>query len=67
MGLAPDADAVAISRVELEHLQDRLYILRCAIEDLSSAIGDGDNAGTLSVATEVVHAAGDLNTLWVNP
>ncbi|MEO6958012.1 MAG: hypothetical protein ABI137_14810 [Antricoccus sp.] len=67
LGLPHDPEAVVINRVQMEYLQDRLYILRCAIEDLSLAMADGDHAGTLIVATEVVHAAGDLDTLWVTP
>ncbi|MGH3659539.1 MAG: hypothetical protein ACRDUA_23065 [Micromonosporaceae bacterium] len=32
------ADAVVVSRSELEHLQDRLFQIRCAVEDAEAAL-----------------------------
>ncbi len=63
----PD-DAVVISRSELESLQDRLYVLRSAVEVLDGAVRDGADVAELrSVAREVVAATGDLDRLWVSP
>lgn len=62
------ADAVVLNRSELESIQDRLYVLRSAVEVLADAVDDGADAGELSaVAREVVAAAGDLDRLWVTP
>lgn len=67
-GLAVNADSVAVRRTELEHLQDRLYVLRCAVEELADALADKADADELAgVAKEVVAATGDLDKLWVTP
>ena len=61
-------DAVVITRAELESLQDRLYVLRSAVEVLDGAVEDKADAAELrSVAREVVAASGDLDRLWVSP
>lgn len=63
-----DADAVVIRRSELESLQDRLYVLRSAVEVLDAAVQDGAGAEELTaVAREVVAASGDLDRLWISP
>ena len=67
-GLDVDADSVAVRRAELEHLQDRLYVLRSAVEELGRALQDGAPLSELTtVAKEVVAATGDLDKLWVVP
>lgn len=65
-GLAPDA--VVVGRAELGHLQDRLFGIRCAVEDAAHALADGASAPELrTVLRNVVDAAGDLDRLWVTP
>lgn len=68
-GTMPVADdAVVIARAELESLQDRLYVLRSAVEVLEGAVQDKASAGELTaVAREVIAATGDLDRLWVTP
>lgn len=63
-----DPESVAVRRSELESLQDRLYVLRSAIEVLEDVLRENGEVGELrSVAKEVVAAAGDLSRLWVTP
>ncbi len=46
------------------HLQDRLFRLRCAAEDLAGAARDGEGAAALgTLASEVARAAADLERL----
>lgn len=67
-GIQVPDDAVVITRSELESLQDRLYVLRSAVEVLEGALhDDADVAELRSVAREVVAATGDLDRLWVSP
>lgn len=68
-GTAPvDPESVVVRRSELESLQDRLYVLRSAIEVLEDVLQESGEVGELrSVAKEVVAAAGDLSRLWVTP
>lgn len=62
------ADAVVMNRGELESIQDRLYVLRSAVEVLADAVADGAAADELTtVAREVIAATGDLDRLWITP
>ncbi|HEX5119497.1 MAG TPA: hypothetical protein VFW65_30275 [Pseudonocardiaceae bacterium] len=57
-------DAVILSATELADLQDRLYQLRCAAEDVLTAIDDGATTTELrKLATELTHTAHDLERL----
>lgn len=61
-GLA--SDAVVLSGAEFTDLQDRLFRLRCAAEDLAGATRDGEDPATLqSLAGEVAEAATELERL----
>jgi hypothetical protein len=61
-------DAVVVARRDLDDLQDRLYQLRCAVEDVSTALCERAGRAELEgVARNVVAAAGDLERLWVAP
>lgn len=61
-------DEATIRRADLESLQDRLYVLRSAIEVLDATLEEQPTRDELiSVAREVVSAAGDLDRLWVSP
>lgn len=67
-GMQLDEDSVVIRRAELESLQDRLYVLRSAVEILDAALQDDAGKGELtSVAREVVAATGDLDRIWITP
>ncbi|WP_199432118.1 hypothetical protein [Qaidamihabitans albus] len=57
-------DAVVLSDAELATLQDRLFQLRCAAEDVVTAAEDGADADELRrMATEVARSARDLEQL----
>ena len=63
-----DDDSMLLRRTELENLQDRLYVLRSAVEILEGAIQEGaGKCELINVAREVVAAAGDLDKLWISP
>jgi hypothetical protein len=57
-------DAVVLSAAELADLQDRLFQLRCAAEDVVTAADDGAEPGELkSLAAAVVKNAHGLERL----
>jgi hypothetical protein len=57
-------DAVVLSSAELADLQDRLFQLRCAAEDVVTAADDGAEPGELrSLAAAVIETAQDLERL----
>lgn len=57
-------DAVVLSAAELADLQDRLFQLRCAAEDVSTAVHDGASGDELSkLAKQVVDVATELERL----
>ncbi len=57
-------DAVVLSAAELTDLQDRLFQLRCAAEDVATAVEDGADHGELGkLATGLVDVAADLERL----
>lgn len=57
-------DAVVLSDTEIAALQDRLFQLRCAAEDVVTAIDDGARAEELrQLAAEVARTAKDVEHL----
>ena len=60
-------DVVLVTRAELDGLQDRLYQLRCALEDVQTLLGERPTKAELerSVA-ELVRSTGRLDRLWVS-
>ncbi|MFM9378028.1 hypothetical protein [Gordonia sp. VNK21] len=63
-GTAIPADALILSPAEAADLGDRMFVLRCAAEDLQTAIGEQADAQTLSVlAEELVALAKDAERL----
>src|SRR3954463_13544582 len=57
-------DAVVLSAAELADLQDRLFQLRCAAEDVVTAAEDGAAPGELKdLAAQVVRSAHGLERL----
>jgi len=57
-------DAVLLSTAEIADLQDRLFQLRCAAEDVVTAVNDGAEAAELrQLAVGIVDAARGLERL----
>ncbi|KEI44934.1 hypothetical protein [Saccharopolyspora rectivirgula] len=57
-------DAVVFAAAEVADLQDRLFQLRCAAEDVLTAVQDGAGAEELrKLAEQVVEVAGELERL----
>lgn len=57
-------DAVVLSAAELADLQDRLFQLRCAAEDVVTAAHDGADPDEMQkVAGQVVHVAAELERI----
>ncbi|OQO95129.1 hypothetical protein B1813_01125 [Saccharomonospora piscinae] len=57
-------DAVVLSTGEIAALQDRLFQLRCAAEDVATAAREGAGARELRVmADELAHAVRELERL----
>jgi hypothetical protein len=57
-------DAVVLSAVELADLQDRLFQLRCAAEDVVTAADDGAEVTELrDLAAILIKTAADLERL----
>lgn len=57
-------DAVVLSAGELADLQDRLFQLRCAAEDVATAVDDGAEGPELrKLAAELVDNARELERL----
>jgi hypothetical protein len=62
----PD-DAVLVSRGELDGLQDRLFQLRCALEDVQTLLGEKHTKAELERSlAEVLRSTGRLDRLWVS-
>jgi hypothetical protein len=61
----PD-DVVLVSRAELDGLQDRLYQLRCALEDVGTLLTERPTKAELERSlAELVRSTGRLDRLWV--
>lgn len=57
-------DAVVLSATELADLQDRLFQLRCAAEDVTTAVDDAAEPGEVrKLANQVVRVAAELERL----
>ncbi|WNV77740.1 hypothetical protein [Geodermatophilus sp. DSM 44513] len=60
-------DVVLVTRAELDGLQDRLYQLRCAIEDVQTVLGERHTKAELERSLqELVRSTGRLDRLWVS-
>jgi hypothetical protein len=60
-------DVVLVTRAELDGLQDRLYQLRCAIEDVETLLGERHTKAELQHSLQdLVRSAGRLDKLWVS-
>lgn len=64
-GLSPDV--VLITRTELDGLQDRLFQLRCALEDVQTLLGERPTKAELEKAlVELLRSTGRLDRLWLS-
>ena len=62
----PD-DVVLVSRAELDGLQDRLYQLRCALEDVQTVLDDKPTKAELERSlADLLRSTGRLDRLWVS-
>ncbi len=60
-------DVVLVTRAELDGLQDRLYQLRCAIEDVQTLLTERPTKAELERSLEdLVRSTGRLDRLWLN-
>ena len=59
-------DVVLVSRAELDGLQDRLYQLRCALEDVQTLLTDRPTKAEMERSlAELLRSTGRLDRLWV--
>ena len=59
-------DVVVVTRAELDGLQDRLYQLRCALEDVQTLLGERHTKAELEQSlADLVRSTGRLDRLWV--
>ncbi len=59
-------DVVIVSRAELDGLQDRLYQLRCALEDVQTTLDDKPTKAELERSlADLLRSTGRLDRLWV--
>ena len=59
-------DVVLVNRSELDGLQDRLYQLRCALEDVQTLLHEKPTKAELERSlTDLVRSTGRLDRLWV--
>ena len=59
-------DVVLVSRAELDGLQDRLYQLRCALEDVGTLLAERPTKAELERAlADLLRSTGRLDRLWV--
>jgi len=59
-------DVVLVTRAELDGLQDRLYQLRCAVEDVQTLLGERPTKAELERSlADLVRSTGRLDKLWV--
>jgi hypothetical protein len=60
-------DVVLVTRAELDGLQDRLYQLRCALEDVQTLLTERPTKAELERSlADLLHSTGRLDRLWVN-
>ena len=59
-------DVVLVSRAELDGLQDRLFQLRCALEDVQTLLSERPTKAELERSlTDLIRSTGRLDRLWV--
>jgi hypothetical protein len=61
------ADVVVVTRAELDGLQDRLYQLRCALEDVQTLLAEPHTKAELERSlADLLRSTGRLDRLWVS-
>lgn len=63
-GTALPADAVVLSAEEAADLSDRLYQVRCAAEDVATAVREGADTGELAQMCEELMRAAKAAEGW---
>lgn len=63
-GTALPADAVVLSAEEAADLSDRLYQVRCAAEDVATAVQEGADTGELAQMCEELMRAAKAAEGW---
>jgi hypothetical protein len=59
-------DVVLVNRTELDGLQDRLYQLRCALEDVQTLLSERPTKAELERSlADLLRSTGRLDRLWV--
>jgi hypothetical protein len=59
-------DVVLVTRAELDGLQDRLYQLRCALEDVQTLLTERPTKAELERSlSDLLRSTGRLDRLWV--
>ncbi|MGY1696127.1 hypothetical protein ACI780_14570 [Geodermatophilus sp. SYSU D00814] len=59
-------DVVLVKRADLDGLQDRLFQLRCALEDVQTLLGERHTKAELERSlADLLHSTGRLDRLWV--
>ena len=59
-------DVVLVTRADLDGLQDRLYQLRCALEDVQTLLAERPTKAELErCLADLVRSTGRLDRLWV--
>ena len=62
----PD-DVVVVARADLDGLQDRLYQLRCALEDVQTLLSEKPTKAELERSlADLLRSTGRLDRLWVS-
>jgi hypothetical protein len=56
-GTSLPADTVILTAQEAENLAERMYLMRCAAEDLTTAVAEGDGPAELGELCRVLLAA----------
>jgi hypothetical protein len=60
-------DVVLVTRAELDGLQDRLYQLRCALEDVQTLLTERPTKAELERSlADLLRSTGRLDRLWVS-
>lgn len=63
-----DHDAIVVSARELQNLQDRLFQLRCAVEDVQTAMAEDCSRDELrQVVGQLTGSVGALDRIWLSP
>lgn len=61
------ADVVVVTRSELDGLQDRLFQLRCALEDVQTLLAERPTKAELERSlADLLRSTGRLDRLWVS-